>query len=719
MTENYTVLIVDDNPNNLEVLRDILEHEGMNVRPALSGEIALRSLESFTPELILLDIRMPGINGYETCRQIKDNARTRDIPVIFISALQDVDDKLKAFQAGGVDYVTKPFQAVEIVARAKTHIQLYRIKQNLEQLVNERTQALVQSEARYRVLFEDSPLAVIVFDVGTGLILNTNTSCSRLLGYAVGMMLGQEVASFVERGQREYLRNLSVNLPQHSEEVAYTGLLHLYHEDGHVLRTEGIVHHIDYPGHRAQILMLQDVTARRQAEESLQQAAKEHQMQLTHRALFDQLTGLPSRMLLGEHMRQGIEHCRTSGKRMAVCYIDLDDFGKINEEHGRHQGDNLLIGAAECMRSCLRGGDTLARIGSDEFALVLRGLDEDEELDAVMACVQAHLAQPFIADDFTATLTASIGITIYPQDGADADTLLRHADQAMMEAKQHGKGQIQFFDPEIDKRIRAQQETISLMRGALARREFVLYYQPKVDMSQSLVVGAEALIRWQHPERGLLPPGVFLPVIEEDLFMIELSEWVIAEALAQMARWRAIGLDLAVSVNISALHLLQPNFVERLQTLLAAQADTPGSRLEIEVLETSELNNMHQVQKVVAACQDMGVGFSLDDFGTGYSSLTYLRQLSVDTVKIDQSFVRNMLEVSEDLAIISSVIGLAAAFKRNVVAEGVETVAHGKLLLELGCNLAQGYGIARPMPGEDIPGWAGRWPDAAWLEVAA
>lgn len=718
MPDKYTVLIVDDNPTNLEVLRGILELADINVRPALSGDIALRSLEVFSPDLIMLDIRMPGLSGYETCQRLKANDRTRDIPVIFISALQDVEDKVKAFQVGGVDYVTKPFQENEVISRVKAHIQLYRNKQYLEQLVRERTQELQQSEARYRVLFDDSPLAVLVYDVDNWTILNVNLACSRLLGYAAEKMLGQEVGFFVEREQREYMRGLAKKMTAHSDEVAYTGLVHLHHEDGHLLGTEGIVHCIEYPGYRAQIMMLQDVTARRQAEESLQQAAKDHQMQLTHMKLFDSLTGLPSRTLLDEYMRQGVEQTKVTNKQMAVCYLDLDNFGTVNDQYGKHNGDNLLISAANSIRSCMRGGDTLARIGSDEFVLLLLGLNNDEELNEVLDRVRARLALPFIADDFTITLSASIGLTIYPHDGADPDTLLRHADQAMMLAKQIGKGQFQRFDPEIDKRIRVQQETINLMRSALERREFVLYYQPKVDMKNSVVVGAEALIRWQHPEQGLLPPGVFLPAIEDDLFMIELSEWVIADALEQMAKWRKAGLDLAVSVNISALHLLQPNFTDRLQFLLATQVDTPFERLEIEVLETSELDNLKIIQKIISDCHQLGVGFSLDDFGTGYSSLTYLRQLSADTLKIDQSFVRNMLEVSEDLAIISGVIGLAAAFKRNVIAEGVESVAHGKKLLELGCTLAQGYGIARPMPAEDLSAWVKNWPDAAWLEIA-
>ena len=372
---------------------------------------------------------------------------------------------------------------------------------------------------------------------------------------------------------------------------------------------------------------------------------------------------------------------------------------------------------AESLRGGLRGGDTLARIGGDEFAVILLGINNDEELNQVLNRILARLSEPFVEEGVTLTLSASIGVAVYPRDDVDPDTLLRHADQAMVMAKQSGKARWMRFDPDNDKLVRAQRETIEHMRAALSRREFILYYQPKVDVKNNIVVGVEALIRWQHPERGLLPPGVFLPQIEGDNFMIELGDWVINEALNQMTLWRNEGLDLAVSVNVAALQLVQANFIARLHELIVAYPGTPRGKLELEVLETSGLDDIAKVEKIIQACREMGIGFSLDDFGTGYSSLTYLRKLSADTLKIDQSFIRDMMDDPGDLAIVSGVIGLASAFKRRVIAEGVETVAHGKLLLKLGCPLLQGYGIARPMPAKDMPAWVKSWPDTDWQEV--
>ena len=463
--------------------------------------------------------------------------------------------------------------------------------------------------------------------------------------------------------------------------------------------------------------MLQDVTESRRAVERLQQATKDYQQKLEITAHYDELTGLPNRNLFAERMRQGVEQADRAGSRMAVFYLDIDDFKTINETYGEEIGNHLLINTGECLRSCLHGGDTLARFGGDEFALLMNGGRNEEELMQFVLALQARLAEPFVSDAVKVTLSASIGITVYPEDDADPDTLLRHADQAMVMAKQNGKGRCHRFDAESGKRQRAHMVTVDRLRNALESREFVLYYQPKVDLSSNAVIGAEALIRWQDPERGLLPPGAFLPAIEGDALMVDLGHWVIEEALAQMARWHHEGLDLAISVNIAAQHLVRSDFMDRLRELLAAHPDVPRDRLELEVLETSALDDIGKVEALIVECRQMGIGFSLDDFGTGYSSLTYLRRLSADTLKIDQSFIRNMLDDPEDEAIVAGIIGLAVAFKRKVIAEGVETVAHGKALQNLGCTMLQGYAIARPMPAQDLPGWVKTWPLAEWLAL--
>ena len=447
---------------------------------------------------------------------------------------------------------------------------------------------------------------------------------------------------------------------------------------------------------------------------------KEHQQRLEHLAHFDALTQLPNRMLLGDRMQLAMAQTERSGKLLAVCYLDLDGFKPVNDLYGHACGDRLLIEVAQRLKTCVRGGDTVSRLGGDEFVLLVSGLDNLHECDQAIARVISSLSHPFHINDYVISISASIGATLYPEDASDSDTLLRHADQSMYAAKQAGRNQHHLFDPENDRRARVRRDEISSIRNALAKDEFVLHYQPKVNMRTGAVIGAEALIRWQHPERGLLLPAQFLHAIENGELAIEIGDWVIQQALFQMAAWREQGLELSVSINIAGNHLQHPDFAKRLGELLATWPQVPPNRLELEVLETAALDDIALVANLFVECRKLGVSFALDDFGTGYSSLTYFRRLPAEILKIDQSFVRDMLDDPEDMAIVEGVIGLTQAFKRKVIAEGVETVGHGLALLLLGCDLAQGYGIARPMPPEQFPAWVAQFmPDELWNSATA
>lgn len=436
---------------------------------------------------------------------------------------------------------------------------------------------------------------------------------------------------------------------------------------------------------------------------------KEHERALEHVAHYDPLTNLPNRMLLADRLHQALLQTLRRGGSLAVAFLDLDGFKEVNDAHGHNVGDALLIALSERMSSALRDEDTLARIGGDEFIAVLADLGQASDCEPVLQRLLRAAAEPVAVHGLRLQVSASIGVTLFPQDGADADQLIRHADQAMYQAKQAGKNRYHLFDVAHDAEIQTRRETLERVGQGLQAREFVLHFQPKVNMQSGAVIGVEALIRWQHPERGLLSPATFLPVVEDHPLSVEIGEWVIDSALGQLARWHASGLELPVSVNIGARQLQQEDFVDRLATLLAAHPELPRGRLELEILETSALNDTAIVSNVMHACQRLGVRFALDDFGTGYSSLTYLKRLPAEVLKIDQTFVRDMLEDKDDLAIVQGVIGLATAFRREVIAEGVETAEHCRLLLKLGCTLAQGYGIGRPMPAEEIPAWIASW----------
>jgi diguanylate cyclase (GGDEF)-like protein/PAS domain S-box-containing protein len=442
---------------------------------------------------------------------------------------------------------------------------------------------------------------------------------------------------------------------------------------------------------------------------------KEHHGQLERMAHYDALTNLPNRVLLADRLSQSMVQCQRRNQSLAVAFMDLDGFKAINDLHGHNVGDKLLIQVAQRMKDALREGDTLARIGGDEFIAVMVDLENTEDSEPLLKRLLKAAADPVCLNDSTMQVSASIGVSFYPQDHVDADLLMRHADQAMYVAKQAGKNRYHFFDTAQDDAIKTQGQSIGDICSALDKRELTLHYQPKVNMHTGEVIGVEALIRWQHPIRGLVPPLEFLPAIEGHIISLQLGEWVIDTALKQIDQWRNVGINLPISVNISAYQLQQSHFTTRLAGLLAAYPKVPSGCLELEILETSALHDISQVSKTMNACHKLGVRFALDDFGTGYSSLTHLKRLPAYLIKIDQSFVRDMLEDTDDLAIVEGVLGLAKAFHREVIAEGVESIAHGVALLQLGCKLAQGHGIARPMPSEDIPEWVSNWKaDDSW-----
>ncbi len=441
----------------------------------------------------------------------------------------------------------------------------------------------------------------------------------------------------------------------------------------------------------------------------------EREISLERQAHYDALTRLPNRVLLADRMKQAIAHSKRTGETLAVCLMDLDGFKPVNDTLGHKAGDQLLQEIARRLEETIRADDTAARIGGDEFTLLLGGLKSPQQAEQVLQRVLDAIAMPCAIAGQAVRVTASIGVTLFPGDVADGDQLMRHADQAMYKAKEAGKSRYHMFNPAIESRIRANQGLLRRIEDALDKGQFALHYQPKVDCRTGTVVGMEALVRWQHPVLGLRSPGEFLPLIEHDDIIVRLGEWVINEALRQMAEWRGAGIDLAVSVNVSARQFLRGGFDARLAEMLSAHLPGLERRLELELVETAALEDIAAVRTVMAHYQKLGMRFSLDDFGTGYSSLVHLKRLAVDVLKVDQTFVRDMLDDPGDLAIVQGVIGLASAFGQKVVAEGVESIEQILLLLELGCDIMQGYGIARPMPAERVPGWlAGFQADPRW-----
>lgn len=432
------------------------------------------------------------------------------------------------------------------------------------------------------------------------------------------------------------------------------------------------------------------------------------QQSLEHMAYHDVLTGLPNRALLHDRMTQAMSFARRHERLMAVLFLDLDGFKRVNDSLGHAAGDELLKEVARRLKLAVRSEDTVARLGGDEFVVLLGDIARVDNVTALLNRMLEMVRGAAWPEGSEPMISASIGVTLFPLDNGDEETLLRHADLAMYQAKTHGRNQYQLFDINREQALLAKQALRERLVVALHQGEFQLYYQPQVNMRSGAVVGMEALIRWNDPARGVVPPDEFIPAAEESDLILGIGRWVLKEALSQAASWREQGIELRMAVNVAARQFMAPGFLEELRDVLSMYTLPPG-QVELEVTESTAFKDVEAAQHIIAACRKLGVRFALDDFGTGYATLTYLKRLPADLVKIDQSFVRHMINAADDVAIVEGIIAMASLSRHSVLAEGVETVEHGIMLLRLGCDLAQGYAIARPMPADQVPAWIASW----------
>ena len=456
--------------------------------------------------------------------------------------------------------------------------------------------------------------------------------------------------------------------------------------------------HLEEPGQYFHVASFSDITA-----------LKNHARDLDRAANYDELTGLPNRQLLVERLRTARQHADRQKRSLSVCYLDIDGFKAINDEFGHDAGDKALKTVADRLAHSLRRGDTIARIGGDEFVILV----QSDNPEIVYQRLLSEVSQPIPVADTFITVTASLGAAIYPDDNTDAEGLIRHADQAMYAAKEKGRNQFHIFDPGEDAFRRQRRNQLVEIGNALEHNEFELYFQPQVRLADCQVVGFEALIRWNHPARGLTTPGEFLPAVENSHLEVPLGSWVLKEAIHQMNLWNEAGEQLAVSINIGAPHLMDRSFVHYLESYLQSHPEVNPEQITLEVLESTALEDIQRAENVLAKCQTLGLQVALDDFGTGFSSLTYLRTLPINMIKIDQSFIRDMLQDDSDRAIVESVIFMAQRFEKPTLAEGVETMAQAEALMAMGCNLVQGYAVARPMPASEVLPWLAMWRENA------
>ncbi len=555
-------------------------------------------------------------------------------------------------------------------------------------------------------VFSSALEGIMITDL-LGNILDVNASFCRITGYEVSEVLGQN-ARMLSSGQHDEL----------FYQQMWQALLQQGYWAGEIWnrRKNGEL----FP-EMLHISLLRDKSQQPNAYLALFSdisRVKAQQQQLEHNAHFDALTGLPNRVLLVDRLQQALLYTRRHQQTVAVAFLDLDGFKAINDRYGHECGDLLLIALSARLSEVLRAGDTIARLGGDEFVAVLSQLQHPSASQPILERLLEAAAAPIVVQDHEMQVSASIGVTFVPQpQEVDADLLLRQADQAMYQAKLAGKNRICRFDPLHDSTARHRFLRIEALDKAITDGQLLLYFQPKVHLGNGSLLGFEALARWQDPVHGFLVPADFIGLLHQHPIAIRFGDWAIATALAQLEVWRQQGLITAVSVNIDVMQLFAADFADNLLAKLHQYPELRPWQLELEIVETGALDNLRQVSRLIARLQSAGIRVALDDFGTGYSSLTFIKQLPTHAIKIDQSFVGQMLVDAEQLVIIDSVIGLADSLGRQLIAEGVESVAHGKLLLELGCTFGQGFGIAKPMPGEQVTAWIQQWQiPAEWAQ---
>lgn len=695
-----TILIVDDNPVNLGVVVDHLEEHEFNVTVAQDGEEALKRAEFGLPDLILLDVMMPGIDGFETCRRLKANATTRDIPVIFMTALADIHDKVAAFEAGGVDYVSKPFQLEELLARVRTHLELRAAQQRLatqnlklqEEIVarHEAEAATRTSELRYRRLFETANDGILLLDSATGKVTDANPAVITMLGYDHAGLLDRELWELAPFKNIPACKTTVVEVQQF-EQIRYDDWV-LEASDGSSIDVE-VIGNVYQAADTAVIQCnIRNITDRRQAEERVR-----------YMALHDALTGLPNRTLFTDRLSHAIAHARRNQNSVAVLMLDLDHFKHINDSLGHHVGDELLEAVADRLRSCLRDGDTAARLGGDEFVVSLPDVACAEDIDIVAKKILSVLMEPFPIEQHQLHVGGSIGVSIYPKDGEDSSALLRTADTAMYNAKENGRGIHRFFTPELNEAAQRWQILANDVHQARARGEFTLHYQPQIAIDSNRITGVEALLRWEHPEQGVIQPALFVPLIEELGLMVEVGNWVLQTACRQNAQWQAGGLPpMRMAVNLSAQQFYRGDIVNTVKQALDESGLSP-KWLELELTESLTLDDTETTIHIMRELKQLGISLSLDDFGTGWSSLSYLRRFPLDRIKIDRSFMRDVTSQPSAAAVVHSIFNLAESLGLSCVAEGVETTEQLDYLQQELCSEIQGFLFSQPVTALEIP----------------
>ena len=707
--EKINILLVDDRPENLLALEAIIEREDYNLVKAVSGEEALKFLLKYDFAAILLDVQMPGIDGFETAKIIKAREKTKNIPILFITA-NNVDHKhiFTGYSVGAIDYILKPFDPFILKAKVEGFVELYKMNQKIIQQSEKLAEKSKELEKAYdelsavtaelrvseeiaNIIYETSIDSKVIIDQD-GFVLKVNPTVKKMFHYDVDELLGKNVFMlFTHEKSQAYIKEVleavkKVDMGNRElKEITAT------RKDGSTFPIEIQVGKKFVQDKWIVACTILDITKRKKDEEMI-----------THMAYHDSLTGLANRRLFSDQLTVMLNKAKKMNQPLALMYLDMDRFKYINDSLGHLIGDKVIQEIAKRLARSVEEGGIVARVGGDEFTVLLPNTNREVALELAESILESF-KKSFTIDNYKLFLTTSIGISIFPYDGEDSLSLVKNADAALYRAKEQGKNIYKVFHSGMNIQSYRTFMMQSDLRFALERDELELVYQPRVDIESKTISSAEALLRWNHPDWGTIFPSEFIPLAEENGQIVEMGVWVLKAVSKQLKEWKEAGYrQIRIAINFSAKQFLQKDLVDNIQHILKENRMSPNM-LEIEITESVIMGNEPTITKTLNKLRKMGIFISIDDFGTGYSSLNYLRRFPVNTLKIDKSFIQDITNTtSKSISIVSTIISLAHSLNMSVIAEGVETEEQLNILKEHRCEEAQGYLFSRPVLPKDF-----------------
>lgn len=688
--DKQIILIVDDQVGNIELLSDMLA-DLAEIYFVVNSTLAVDKAIELQPDVILLDIEMPQLSGFEVCQQLKSHPLTNAISVVFVSAHSEAEFEFSSLAYGGVDFIARPFNRAICRLRVQNHL-----------LLQQQTKALKQS--RQAVYAETQRLKVTLNSIGDAVIATDtaakitfmNPIAENMTGWRQHDAQGKHIAEVMQLRDAES-KQPSINpliIAMTEQRVAAMALnCELVHAStAQAAAVEDSAAPIfDIDGKLlGGIIVFHDVGQ-----------AKALALKMSFLANHDQLTGLPNRILLRDRVQQACRLATTIDRKVGIILFDIDQFKYLNDSLGHQLGDEMLQLLVKRLQSVLEPEHTLARVGGDEFVLIFPDITHIEQVSNLAQSILRIMRQPFEINRNKCNMTLSMGIALYPTDSASEEELMRHADVALFKAKQEGRNRFCFFSDELGQRMSERHRREQNLREAIEHKRLEVHFQPKVALKDSRITGAEALVRMRSADGHLVPPADFIALAEETGLIIPLGKFVLIHACQQAARWQKAGFAVPVSVNIAAAQFADPSLLALIEQLLH-DCNIPARLLELEVTETALIQDPERTAQTLQKLRALGISIAIDDFGTGYSSLSYLKRFEIDVLKIDMSFVKDMLVSKNDYEIVKTIISLGQSMNYALIAEGIETEQHKARLLQLGCLYGQGYYYSKPLPTEQF-----------------